>query len=259
MIIKMQGKQLNNKNIFFFFIFNFQFCLHFHRFFIIKSYSEDDIHRSIKYEIWCSTEHGNQRLDQAFRERERESGSIYLLFSVNGSGHFCGIAQMMTAVDYDSVLSVWHQDKWKGQFKVKWIYVKDVPNKKLTHIILENNENKPVTHSRDTQEVPNDKGLQVIEIIHSFKHTTSIFDDFIHYEKRQVEELTTKKTDSHDGNFDQEERRPQHHYGPRGPGGYNRDNNRDGGFHRDGGGFDNRGGYDRPRNNYGKSCAAQNF
>ena len=39
------------------------------RFFVIKSYSEDDIHRSIKYEIWCSTEHGNKRLDVAFRER----------------------------------------------------------------------------------------------------------------------------------------------------------------------------------------------
>ena len=25
------------------------------RFFVVKSYSEDDIHRSIKYEIWCST------------------------------------------------------------------------------------------------------------------------------------------------------------------------------------------------------------
>lgn len=39
------------------------------RFFVIKSYSEDDIHRSIKYEIWCSTDHGNKRLDAAFRER----------------------------------------------------------------------------------------------------------------------------------------------------------------------------------------------
>jgi hypothetical protein len=37
------------------------------RFFVIKSYSEDDIHRSIKYGIWCSTEHGNKRLDEAFR------------------------------------------------------------------------------------------------------------------------------------------------------------------------------------------------
>ena len=38
-----------------------------------------------------------------------------------------------------------------GQFKVKWIYVKDVPNSQLRHIRLENNENKPVTNSRDTQ------------------------------------------------------------------------------------------------------------
>ena len=44
------------------------------RFFVIKSYSEDDIHRSIKYGIWCSTEHGNKRLDDAFRSQVRGSG-----------------------------------------------------------------------------------------------------------------------------------------------------------------------------------------
>ena len=157
------------------------------RFFIIKSYSEDDIHRSIKYNIWCSTEHGNKRLDAAFREREGK-GPIYLLFSVNGSGHFCGIAQMMSPIDYNKNSSVWAQDKWKGQFEVKWVYVKDVPNSQLRHIRLENNENKPVTNSRDTQEVPPEKGKQVLKILHNYKHTTSIFDDFSHYEKRQEED-----------------------------------------------------------------------
>ena len=63
------------------------------RFFVIKSFSEDDIHRSIKYEIWCSTDHGNKRLDMAFRAMNNK-GPIYLLFSVNGSGHFCGVAEM---------------------------------------------------------------------------------------------------------------------------------------------------------------------
>ncbi len=82
---------------------------------------------------------------------------------------------MISAVDYHAKASVWSQDKWKGQFKVKWIYVKDVPNAgtlillfvwvgknckfvidviffvALRHIRLENNENKPVTNSRDTQ------------------------------------------------------------------------------------------------------------
>ena len=84
-----------------------------------------------------------------------------LFYSVNGSGHFCGMAQMLGHVDYDRSSSVWLQDKWKGQFEVKWIYVKDVPNSQLRHIRLENNENKPVTNSRDTQEILGDKGKQV--------------------------------------------------------------------------------------------------
>lgn len=50
---------------------------------------------------------------------------------------------------------------------------------------MENNENKSVTHSRDTQEVPYNQGVQVLRIIHSYKHETSIFDDFQHYENLQ--------------------------------------------------------------------------
>ena len=157
------------------------------RFFVIKSYAEDDIHRSIKYSIWTSTEHGNRRLDQAFRE-QKGKGHVYLLFSVNGSGHFCGVAEMTSEVDFGTVTGVWAQDKWKGRFDVKWIYVKDVPNNQLRHIRLENNENKPVTNSRDTQEVPLPKARQVMKIFHTYQHTTSIFDDFDHYEKKQEEE-----------------------------------------------------------------------
>lgn len=210
---------------------------HLARFFVIKSYSEDDIHRSIKYEIWCSTEHGNQRLDQAYREREEKGGMVYLFFSVNGSGHFCGIAQMMTAVDYNSISSVWSQDKWKGTFKVRWIYVKDVPNGQLRQVRLENNENKPITNSRDTQEVPNAKGLQALKIIHAYKHTMSIFDDFIHYEKRQLEEDTKK----HEPPAPQYGSGGGRSYGDRGgnygSGGYNKYNDRDGG----GDGYNSRG------------------
>lgn len=99
---------------------------------------------------------------------------------------------MITSVDYNSTSNVWSQDKWRGKFKVKWIYVKDVPNGPLRHIRLENNENKSVTHSRDAQEVPNAKGVQVLRILHTYKHETSIFDDFNHYEKKQEAEVSKK-------------------------------------------------------------------
>ena len=157
------------------------------RYFVIKSYAEDDIHRSIKYSIWTSTEHGNRRLDSAFKEQRNKNGNIYLFFSVNGSGHFCGMAQMTSEVDLHTITGIWAQDKWKGKFSVRWVYVKDVPNSQLRHIRLENNENKPVTNSRDTQEIPPDKGKQVVKIIHSYQATSSIFDDFEHYEQKLSE------------------------------------------------------------------------
>jgi len=54
----------------------------FARFFVIKSYTEDDVHKSLKYEIWSSTDPGNKRLDKAFKETAGR-GPIYLFFSVN--------------------------------------------------------------------------------------------------------------------------------------------------------------------------------
>ena len=75
----------------------------FARFFVIKSYTEDDVQKSLKYEIWSSTDPGNKRLDKAFKDTAGR-GPIYLFFSVNASGHFCGMAEMLTPVGYVSGL-----------------------------------------------------------------------------------------------------------------------------------------------------------
>ncbi|THU74627.1 hypothetical protein C4D60_Mb04t35400 [Musa balbisiana] len=136
------------------------------KFFIIKSYSEDDIHKSIKYNIWSSTPHGNKKLDAAYQEsKEQTSGfPIFLFFSVNMSGQFVGVAEMIGPVNFNRTFGYWQQDKWIGCFPVEWHIVKDVPNNILKHIILEDNENKPVTNSRDTQEVKLDQGLQLLKL-----------------------------------------------------------------------------------------------
>ncbi|XP_072987542.1 YTH domain-containing protein ECT4-like [Typha latifolia] len=157
------------------------------KFFIIKSYSEDDIHKSIKYSVWASTPNGNKKLDSAYQEAKEKLGScpVFLFFSVNTSGQFVGVAEMMGPVDFDKTLDYWQQDKWNGCFAVKWHILKDVPNNMLKHIILENNENKPVTNSRDTQEVKLEQGLQVLKIFKDHVCKTSILDDFSFYDTRQ--------------------------------------------------------------------------
>ncbi|RZR71808.1 hypothetical protein BHM03_00007565, partial [Ensete ventricosum] len=43
------------------------------RFFVIKSYSEDDVHKSIKYNVWSSTHNGNRRLDGAYEDAQSKS------------------------------------------------------------------------------------------------------------------------------------------------------------------------------------------
>lgn len=63
------------------------------KFFVIKSYSEDDVHKSIKYNVWSSTPNGNKRLDSAYEDAQRISGVkpgsclVFLFFSVSGSFH----------------------------------------------------------------------------------------------------------------------------------------------------------------------------
>ncbi|XP_047061719.1 YTH domain-containing protein ECT4-like [Lolium rigidum] len=160
-------------------------------FFVIKSYSEDDIHKSIKYNVWASTPNGNKRLDSAYKvAQERMSGKgtkcpVFLFFSVNASGQFCGVAEMVGPLDFNKNMNFWQQDKWNGFFPVKWHIIKDVPNPQFRHIILENNENKPVTNSRDTQEVKFLQGAEMLKIFKNFSCKTSILDDFDFYENRQ--------------------------------------------------------------------------
>ncbi|KAI9087277.1 hypothetical protein K1719_030747 [Acacia pycnantha] len=157
------------------------------KFFVIKSYSEDNVHKSIKYGVWASTPNGNRKLDAAYRQAKEKQDAcpVFLLFSVNASAQFCGVAEMVGPVDFDKSVDYWQQDKWSGQFPVKWHIIKDVPNSQFRHIVLENNDNKPVTNSRDTQEVKLQQGIEMLTIFKNYEAEMSILDDFDYYEDRQ--------------------------------------------------------------------------
>ncbi|XP_048427583.1 YTH domain-containing protein ECT3-like isoform X2 [Pyrus x bretschneideri] len=157
------------------------------KFFIIKSFSEDNIHKSIKYNVWASTPHGNKKLDAAYHEAKKIKCicPVFLFFSVNASGQFCGVAEMVGPVDFEKDADYWQQDRWSGQFPVQWHIVKDVPNIRFRHILLENNDNKPVTHSRDCQEVNLKQGIELLKIFNDFDARTSIIDDFEFYDERE--------------------------------------------------------------------------
>ncbi|EUB55264.1 YTH domain family protein [Echinococcus granulosus] len=51
-------------------------------------------------------------------------GRVLLFFSVNTSGCFCGVAEMTSPVDKMKQLDIWQDNRWRGAFKVRWIYAK---------------------------------------------------------------------------------------------------------------------------------------
>ncbi|VDL87111.1 unnamed protein product [Schistocephalus solidus] len=51
-------------------------------------------------------------------------GRVILFFSVNSSGCFCGVAEMISPVNKLKHLNIWQDSRWRGAFDVRWIYAK---------------------------------------------------------------------------------------------------------------------------------------
>ncbi|CAM8935217.1 unnamed protein product [Rhodiola kirilowii] len=171
------------------------------KFYIIKSFGEDNVHKSVKYGVWSSTPYGNEKLEVAYHEAKAkgiETGKkcpIFFFFSVARSGKFVGLAEMIGRVDFNRDLDFW-QLKWSGFFPVKWHILKDIPHSKLRHIILKENDNRPVTCTRDTQEINLCQGIEMLKIFKNYSAKTSLLDDFFFYENREKLRVAERKRKS---------------------------------------------------------------
>ena len=158
------------------------------KFFIIKSFSEEDIHKSIKYGVWSSSKNGNLTLSNAFQLTKEKNGNVYLIFSCNGSGRYVGIAKMKTPCDENRTFEFWTQDgKWPGLFDVEWLFIKDVPFKEFKEIIItmKDGETKPISNARDTQEVPFEQAKIMFDKISKYQNSNTILEYFEFYDLRQ--------------------------------------------------------------------------
>jgi hypothetical protein len=158
------------------------------KFFVIKSFSEEDVHKSIKYNVWSSSKDGNLTLSNAFRITEENKGNVYLFFSCNGSGRYAGIARMKSPCDETKSFGLWTQDgKWPGLFDVEWLFIKDVPFKEFKSVIItmKDGEVKPISNARDTQEIPFEQAKIMIQKIAEYQNTNTILEHFEFYDMRQ--------------------------------------------------------------------------
>ena len=95
---------------------------------------------------------------------------------------------MKTPCDENKTFGLWTQDgKWPGLFDVEWIFIKDVPFKEFKNIIItmKDGEVKPVSNSRDTQEIPYNQAKIMLQTIAAYQNTNTILEHFEFYDMRQ--------------------------------------------------------------------------
>ncbi|CAK4072774.1 unnamed protein product [Aphanomyces euteiches] len=153
------------------------------RYFVLKSFSEANVHKSVKYGIWTSTYNNNVALDMAFKSDLSCIRPILLFFSVCGSKHFCGIARMTSPVHFDSNFVLWEKLKYEGYFHVEWLVLKDVPNHVLMQVEL---NQKNFTRACDGEEIPYKEATEFMNCYISYASTTSLLDDMDYYNEKQI-------------------------------------------------------------------------
>ena len=72
--------------------------------------------------------------------------------------------------------NLWSHAQFSSRFGVIWTHVKDVPNAALRHVRIPDNDHRPVTTSRDAQEIMERQGLRVLYILHNYAHESDVLE-----------------------------------------------------------------------------------
>ncbi|XP_072550527.1 3'-5' RNA helicase YTHDC2 isoform X2 [Salminus brasiliensis] len=129
------------------------------RYFIMKSSNLRNIELSQQRSIWSTTTNNEHKLNRAFQE----SSMVFLIFSVQGSGHFQGYARMSSEIGSERCQD-WGSSGLGGVFKVEWIRKESLPFQFTHQLFNPWNDNKKVQISRDGQELEPQAGGQLLQL-----------------------------------------------------------------------------------------------
>ena len=175
------------------------------KFLVIKALTEEDIHKSIKYNVWSSTKNGNITLNNYFNTTKNNNGDVYLFFTSEGTERYVGVARMESSYNEKGSFDLWTQDNvWIGLFSVKWLFIKDVPFKEFKNIIMtmKDGEIQPVFNAKNMQEIPYNQAKIMIEKIDKYQNSNTILEHFEYYDNRQKNYEDFMKTDKKNQNQD---------------------------------------------------------
>ncbi|KAK3381502.1 YT521-B-like domain-containing protein [Podospora didyma] len=137
------------------------------RFFIVKSFNEDNVRKCMDDGVWATQLQNGQVLTSAFANCKH----VILFFSINKSKAFQGYARMATAPSPDTPRPKWmsgiHWDT-SPPFRVDWLSKVAVEFFRIGHLKNSYNENAAVLVGKDGQEIEEECGRELLHEMQLF-------------------------------------------------------------------------------------------
>ncbi|XP_009599048.1 30-kDa cleavage and polyadenylation specificity factor 30-like [Nicotiana tomentosiformis] len=136
------------------------------RYFIVKSCNPENLELSVQQGVWATQRSNEAKLNEAFDSVE----NVILVFSINRTRHFQGLAKMTSRIGGASKGGNWKHEHGTAHFgrnfSVKWLKLCELSFQKTRHLRNPYNENLPVKISRDCQELEISVGEQLASLLY---------------------------------------------------------------------------------------------
>ncbi|GAB1315859.1 YTH domain-containing protein 1 [Madurella fahalii] len=137
------------------------------RFFILKSFNEDNVRACMEDSLWTTQVQNGEILSEAFAKCK----NVILFFSINKSRAFQGYARMTSAPSPDTPRPSWvsgiHWDT-SDPFRVQWLSKTSVEFFRIGHLKNAYNDGQPVLVGKDGQEIEEGCGTELLREMEAF-------------------------------------------------------------------------------------------
>ncbi|KAH7419069.1 YT521-B-like domain-containing protein [Cadophora sp. MPI-SDFR-AT-0126] len=133
------------------------------RYFIVKSFNEENVLRCIQDSVWTTQVQNGSIFKEAFETCK----NVILVFSINKSRAFQGYARMesppgsVESPEWQSAIN-WES---AGAFRVRWLVICSTRFHRIGHLKNALNDNLAVLIGKDGQEIEENCGARLIELI----------------------------------------------------------------------------------------------
>ncbi|KAF2770536.1 hypothetical protein EJ03DRAFT_350372 [Teratosphaeria nubilosa] len=142
-----------------------------------KTEHYQNIHAAIKSSRWSTIENSSKRIMQLYNAREQKDDKLVLLFSVNATQQYCGLAEIVGPWEPKLRVDGWMERTGGagvvGSFPITVRYLKNVPFSLFSEIKQDRNGHS-VLNMWDGMRFDSEAGREVVETYVKLPHFTNI-------------------------------------------------------------------------------------